>query len=89
MEDLLHEFGVDISHETVRYWWNRFGPIFAAENAMLNKQLFPSLRNARHLIAARRDDYNHRRPHASLEGFAQQEYHHRSGKNQTLNRANQ
>jgi putative transposase len=31
VEDLLHERGVDISHETVRYWWNRFGPIFAAE----------------------------------------------------------
>ena len=21
----------DISHETVRFWWNRFGPLFAAE----------------------------------------------------------
>lgn len=31
VEDLVHERGVDISHETVRYWWNRFGPIFAAE----------------------------------------------------------
>lgn len=31
MEDLLHERGIDISHETVRYWWNRFGPLFAAE----------------------------------------------------------
>ena len=31
VEDLLHERGIDISHETVRYWWNRFGPIFAAE----------------------------------------------------------
>ena len=31
VEDLLHERGVDISHETVRYWWNRFGPMFAAE----------------------------------------------------------
>ena len=29
--DLLHERGVDISHETVRAWWNRFGPRFAAE----------------------------------------------------------
>ena len=29
--DLLHERGIDISHETVRFWWNRFGPIFAAE----------------------------------------------------------
>jgi putative transposase len=29
--DLLHEPGIDISHETVRFWWNRFGPLFAAE----------------------------------------------------------
>jgi putative transposase len=31
VEDLLHERGIDISHETIRFWWNRFGPIFAAE----------------------------------------------------------
>jgi putative transposase len=31
VEDLLHERGIDISHETVRYWWNRFGSMFAAE----------------------------------------------------------
>ena len=31
VEDLLHERGIDISHETVRAWWDRFGPIFAAE----------------------------------------------------------
>ena len=31
VEDLLHERGIDISHETVRYWWHRFGPLFAAE----------------------------------------------------------
>jgi putative transposase len=31
VEDLLHERGIDICHETVRYWWNRFGPIFASE----------------------------------------------------------
>jgi putative transposase len=31
VEDLLHERGIDISHETVRLWWNRFWPIFAAE----------------------------------------------------------
>ena len=23
VEDLLHERGIDISHETVRFWWNR------------------------------------------------------------------
>jgi putative transposase len=31
VEDLLHERGIDISHETVRYWWNRFGPLMARE----------------------------------------------------------
>jgi putative transposase len=31
VEDLLTERGIDISHETVRFWWNRFGPMFAAE----------------------------------------------------------
>jgi len=31
VEDLLHERGIDICHETVRFWWNRFGPKFAAE----------------------------------------------------------
>ena len=30
VEDLLHERGIDISHETVRFWWNRFGLMFAA-----------------------------------------------------------
>jgi len=30
VEDLLGERGIDISHETVRFWWNRFGPILAA-----------------------------------------------------------
>ena len=28
-EDLLHERGIDICHEMVRIWWNRFGTMFA------------------------------------------------------------
>jgi len=31
VEDMLHERGIDICHETVRAWWNRFGLIFATE----------------------------------------------------------
>lgn len=31
VEDLLHERGIDVSHETVRFWWNRFVRMFAAE----------------------------------------------------------
>ena len=30
-EDRLCERGIDICHETVRYWWNRVGPVVAAE----------------------------------------------------------
>ena len=30
VEDLLFERGIDICHETVRHWWNLFGPMFAA-----------------------------------------------------------
>ena len=31
VEDLLFERGIDLCHETVRLWWNRFGPMFAAD----------------------------------------------------------
>ena len=31
VEDLLFERGIDTCHETVRYWWNRFGPVFAGD----------------------------------------------------------
>lgn len=31
VEDLLHERGIDVSHETIRFWWQRFGPVFASE----------------------------------------------------------
>ena len=31
VEDLLSGRGFDLCHETVRLWWNRFGPMFAGE----------------------------------------------------------
>ena len=31
VEDLLFKRGYDLCHETVRLWWNRFGPMFAGE----------------------------------------------------------
>lgn len=31
MEDLLVERGIDICCETVRLWWNWFGPTFAED----------------------------------------------------------
>ncbi|WP_027260724.1 IS6 family transposase [Sedimentitalea nanhaiensis] len=44
VEDLLHERGVDVSHETVRYWWHRFGPVFAAE---IRKRRIAGMRSSR------------------------------------------
>ncbi|MEO0550403.1 MAG: hypothetical protein AAFZ91_10805 [Pseudomonadota bacterium] len=28
---MLHERRIDICHESVRHWWNRFDPIFAGK----------------------------------------------------------
>jgi len=54
----------------------------------LNEHLFSNLRHAHQLIEAWRDDYNHHRPHTSLDGLTPREYHHRAESDQTLNRAN-
>ncbi len=45
VEDLLFERGVDISHETVRFWWNLFGPLFAAD---IRRQRVSRMRGFRH-----------------------------------------
>jgi len=54
----------------------------------LTEHLFSSLRHARHLIAAWRADYNHHRPHTSLDGLTPREFLNRSTKHQTRNRTN-
>ena len=41
VEDLLYERSIEISHETVGYWWNRFGPMFAVN---IQKGLFGFVR---------------------------------------------
>jgi len=45
VEDLLFERGYDFCHETVRLWWNRFGPMFAAE---IRKRRVNHMRGFRH-----------------------------------------
>ena len=35
VEDLLFERGIDIGHETVRQWWNRFGSLSANAPTLL------------------------------------------------------
>lgn len=45
VEDLLFERGIDICHETVRLWWNRFGPMFAAD---IRRQRVQAMRGIPH-----------------------------------------
>ncbi|WP_225007230.1 IS6 family transposase [Novosphingobium percolationis] len=45
VEDLLFERGIDVCHETVRLWWNRFGPLFAAD---IRRQRVNRMRGFRH-----------------------------------------
>jgi putative transposase len=45
VEDLLYERGIDICHETVRLWWNRFGPLFAGD---IRRQRVSRMRGLRH-----------------------------------------
>jgi putative transposase len=33
VEDLLAERGIDISYETIRFWWNRFGPVCSRQRS--------------------------------------------------------
>ena len=57
VEDLLFERGIDLCHETVRMWWNRFGPLFAADIRRLRvsrmKGCCQSNRNSSPLCAGR------------------------------------
>lgn len=44
VEDLLHERGINVSNETIRFGWNRFGPMFAAE---IRKRRVQGMRSSR------------------------------------------
>jgi len=45
VEDLLAQYGIDITYQTVRFWWNRFGPQFAAD---IRRQRITRMRGFRH-----------------------------------------
>ncbi|WP_299753370.1 hypothetical protein [uncultured Boseongicola sp.] len=74
VEDLLHERGIEISHETVRFWWNRFGPFRRRERAMLR---FRRMRSLQKLVSI----------HASVCNHFNQERHLYSRDNFKLNRS--
>ena len=61
VEDILFERGIDICHETIRYWWNRFGPMFAAVHASIHNH-FNHQRNLN-----RRQIFKHHRAAALAE----------------------
>lgn len=44
VEDLLHERDIEVSHEAVRFWWQRFGPMFAAD---IRKRRIEGMRSSR------------------------------------------
>ncbi len=45
VKDLLFERGIDLSSETVRFWWNRFGPLFAAD---IRRQRVSRMKGVKH-----------------------------------------
>uniref|UniRef100_UPI0040482106 hypothetical protein n=1 Tax=Yoonia sp. TaxID=2212373 RepID=UPI0040482106 len=61
VEDLLHERGIDISHESVRFWWNRFGPVFAAEIRRRERAMirFRRMRTLQKFVAVHASIHNH------------------------------
>ena len=56
VEDLLFERGIDICHETVRLWWNRFGPFRRREGAMAR---FREIRTPQKFTSAHASIHNH------------------------------
>jgi putative transposase len=45
VEDLMHERSIEITHETVRFWRNRFWTVLAAE---IGRNGVPTMRSFRH-----------------------------------------
>ena len=39
VEDLLYERCIDICHEAVRHWWNRFGSIFCCASRLAMRRI--------------------------------------------------
>ena len=60
--DQPHERGIDITHETVRFWWNRFGTVFAAgirPNSVRAMLRFRRMRSLQKFAAVHGKVHNH------------------------------
>ena len=84
VEDLLHERGIDISHESVRAWWNRFGPMFAAE---IRKKPFRRRERTMAKFRSVKSLQKFAAVHASVYNHCNRERHLYSRENFKLNRA--
>ena len=60
VEDLLFERGIDICHETLRLWWNRFGPMFAVALATWPENVPPP--GAKIVISVMLSSFQKRKP---------------------------
>lgn len=49
VENLQHERGIDVSHETIRFWWKKFGPMFASKIRKRRIEAMQSSRRKWHL----------------------------------------
>ena len=50
VEDILHERGIDICHETMRYWWNKFGSMKSLQKFISMQSVFQNhFNHQRHL----------------------------------------
>lgn len=56
LAELLHECGIEISHGSVRFWWNRFGQMFAADIRRQRRSLFDHAHQNRTATGQCRDE---------------------------------
>jgi len=45
VEDLLHERSVDVSHESIRFWVDRFGPYLLGGSEQCERLIYDSIPN--------------------------------------------
>jgi len=62
VENLLFERGIDICHETVRLWWNRYSPMFAADirrQRVIAMLRFRQMKSLQKFASAHANAHNH------------------------------
>lgn len=65
LEVLFFERGIDFCHETVRLWWNRFGPMFAAD---IHRQWVSRMKSQQEVVSIHAALHNHFKQEPQLLG---------------------